>query len=96
MDEDGTVEREMQAYITIHATLAEKYLGQYVAVLDGHLIDVDSEYDAFYERIDAQYPDLFVWMTKIEEEPIPTLGFRSPRFMPNGGSKSTLTNRDYL
>lgn len=83
VDEDGALEREMQTYIGMHAALTEKYLGQHVAVLDEQLIDVDPEYDALYERIDAQYPDQFVWLTKVEVEPIPTLIFRSPRFMPN-------------
>lgn len=83
MDENDAVEREMQAYIAMHPALTEKYLGQHVAVLDGQLIDVDPEYDALYQRIEAQYPDQFVWLTKIELEPIPTLVFRSPRFIPN-------------
>jgi hypothetical protein len=81
-DEDVAVEREMQAYINMHPLLKEKYLGQHVAILDGQLIDVDKDYGALYERIDAQHPDQFVWLATVEEEPLPTLVFRSPRFLP--------------
>lgn len=77
--EDDAVVREMQAYIQMHPLLKKKYLGQHVAILNGQLIDVDEDYGALYERIDAKYPAQFVWMATIEDEPMPTLVFRSPR-----------------
>jgi hypothetical protein len=43
------------------------------------LIDHDPDHEALYRRIDAQYPDEFVWISPVEEEAIPTLVFRSPR-----------------
>ena len=81
-DEEVAVEREMQAYIALHPMLKEKYLGQHVAIFGGQLIDVDADYGALYERIDAQYPDRFVWLATVEEDPMPTLVFRSPRLEP--------------
>ncbi len=81
-DEEAAVEREMQAYIALHPRLKEKYLGQHVAIYDGKLIDVDEDYGALYQRIDAQYPDEFVWLATVEEEAMPTLIFRSPRLLP--------------
>ncbi|HFE66958.1 MAG TPA: hypothetical protein ENJ93_06820 [Chloroflexi bacterium] len=81
-DEDVAVEREMQAYIALHPMLKEKYLGQHVAIFGGQLIDVDADYGALYERIDVQYPDQFVWLATVEEDPMPTLVFRSPRLEP--------------
>ena len=81
-DEDAAVEREMQAYIALHPMLKEKYLGQHVAIYNGQLIDVDEDYGALYQRIDAQYPDEFVWLATVEEEAMPTLVFRSPRLLP--------------
>ena len=80
--EDAAVEREMQAYIALHPMLKEKYLGQHVAIYNGQLIDVDEDYGALYQRIDAQYPDEFVWLATVEEEAMPTLVFRSPRLLP--------------
>ncbi len=79
--EDAAVEREMRAYIALHPMLKEKHLGQHVAIFNGQLIDIDEDYGALYERIDAQYPDQFVWLATVEEEPLPTLVFRSPRFV---------------
>jgi len=70
---------EMQAYIALHPMLKEKYFGQYVAIYGGALIDHDPDHAALYRRIDAQYPDEFVWISLVEEEAIPTLVFRSPR-----------------
>ena len=62
--------------------IKNKYLGQHIAILNGQLIDVDEDYGALYERIDAQYPDRFVWMAAVEDEPMPTLVFRSPDSLP--------------
>jgi hypothetical protein len=73
------MEREMLAFIQMHPVLKKKYLGQHVAIFGSQLIDMDEDYAALYERIDAQYPDQFVWMATVEDEPIPTLVFRSPR-----------------
>jgi hypothetical protein len=51
-----------------------------VAIYNGRLIDEDEEYGALFERIDARYPDRFVWMTQVKDEPIETLFVRSFRF----------------
>ena len=80
--EDATVTREMEAYVALHPSLKADYLGQHVAVLDGQLIDHDNDPAALYQRIVARYGDRFVWMTAVEEEPLTTLVFRSPRIMP--------------
>ena len=77
--EEEAVEREMQAFIEMHPMLKENYPGQHVAILGGELIDVDEDYGALYKRIDAQYPDQFVWMATVTDHPMPTLVFRSPR-----------------
>ncbi|MFN8495089.1 MAG: DUF5678 domain-containing protein [Caldilineaceae bacterium] len=82
-ESDEAATPEMQAYIALHPILKEKYFGKYAAVYQGELIDMDDDFDALYDRIDMRYPDEFVWMSKVEEEPIPTLFFRSPRFIRN-------------
>ncbi len=74
--------REMEAYIALHPALKANYMGQHVAILDGQLIDHDSDPAALYERIAARYPDRFVWLTAVEEEPLATVKFRSPRIAP--------------
>ena len=77
---DPAVEREKAAYIRLHPQLKSRYLGQYVAIYGGELVDHDEDNGALFERIDECYPDEFVWMTRVDEEPIGTIHFRSPRF----------------
>ena len=70
---------EMQAFIAMHPMLKKNYFGRYVAIYKGKLIDHDTNHEALYLRIDQQYPDEFVWISPVEEEPIPTMVFLSPR-----------------
>lgn len=82
VDEDeAAVIREMQAYVSLHPGLRESYPGQHVAILDGRLVDRDTDPEALYRRIVSRYPERFVWLTKIEDEPVATLNFRSPRIV---------------
>jgi hypothetical protein len=76
---DEAVDREMQAFIALHPVLKKKYFGQYVAFHDGKLIDHDINCSALRRRIIAQYPDMFVWISEVEEEPIRTYTLRAPR-----------------
>ncbi len=54
-----------------------------MAVYQGKLVGHDLDREALYRRIDAKYPDEFVWIGPVEEEAIPTLAFRSPRIERN-------------
>jgi hypothetical protein len=74
---------EMQTFISMHPMLKENYFGQYVAIYNGKLIDHDTDHAALYSRIDAQYPDEFVWISPVEEKPIPTMVVLSPRIERN-------------
>lgn len=78
---DEAVEREMQAYLAMHPQLKRQFLGKYVAIYDGQLIDMDDNFEDLYTRIDAKFPEEFVWLTPVEEEAIPTIVVRSPRFV---------------
>jgi hypothetical protein len=78
---DEAAEHEMQAYLAMHPALKKSHLGLHVAIHGGKLVDSDQDYDALYARIDEQYPDEFVWLTTVEEQPIRTLTFRSPRLV---------------
>lgn len=79
VENDPALNREMQAYIVMHPQLKKTHFGKHVAIYEGRLIDSDDDYDTLTRRIDAQYPDQFVWVSTVEEEPIKTLVFRSPR-----------------
>ena len=80
--EDAAVMREMEAYVALHPSLKADYFGQHVAILDGQLVDHDADPAALYQRIVARYGERFVWMAAVEEEPLTTLVFRSPRILP--------------
>ncbi|MCX6048301.1 MAG: DUF5678 domain-containing protein [Chloroflexi bacterium] len=78
---DEAAAQEMQAYIELHPMLKQKYFGKHVAIHGGKLVDYDESFDALYDRIAQAYPDEFVWMSQVAEEPIETFVVRSPRFV---------------
>ncbi len=78
-ESDDAVIREMAAYLELHPQLKTQYLGQYVAIRNGRLIDHDDSYDRLFDRIDVAFPDEFVWLTRVEHEPLKTVTYRSPR-----------------
>ena len=80
---DAVIEREMQAYIALHPQLKKEYLGRFVAIHGGKLIDHDDGYDVLFDRVDLLCPDQFVWLTQVATEPLDTLVFRSPRLDPS-------------
>ncbi len=75
------MEIERQAFITMHPRLVEKFLGQYVAIYQGNLIDYDSDELALVDRIQEKYPDEVVLITEVLSNPERVLHFRSPRFI---------------
>ena len=79
LDEDPAVTREMQAYLALHPMLKKTHFGKHVAIYNEKLIDADADYDTLTRRIDAQYPDRFVWIATVSEDPIQTFVLRSPR-----------------
>lgn len=78
---DPHIEREKAAYLRLYPQLKAQYAGQYVAIYNGQLVDHDADYGALFERIDDRYPDTFVWLTRVGDEPMGTIRFRSPRFV---------------
>lgn len=77
----AAVERERNAYIRLHPFLKENFLGKHVAIYQEQLIDSDENYDALYARIDAQYPDVFVWLDTVTAAPLEVITLRSPTFI---------------
>ena len=74
------VEREKAAYVALHKTLLDKYPGHHVAIFNGEMVDHDVNGVALSTRVYQSYPDVFVLIRKVEQEPDPVLYFRSPRF----------------
>ena len=78
---DPAVDREMEAYIAMHPKLKEQYFGKYVAIYHGELVDQDDDPAMLSARINAKYPNEFVWLTQVGPDPIRTITMRSLRFV---------------
>ena len=87
-EEDPQVEQEKAAYLRLYPQLKKQYLDQYIAIRGGQLIDHDADYGALFERIDDRYPNEFVWLARVGNEPIGTFVFRSPRFVKDAAYRS--------
>lgn len=83
-DEDSIVAKEEAAFKRLHPMLREKYLGQYVAIYQGKMIDHDPDQVALFLRTKKRHPDEFIWIAPVSEEPEETYVLRSPRFVENG------------
>lgn len=73
-------ERESEAFRRMHATWREVYNGEYVAVYQGQLVDHDPTFEALLERIGKLYPDDFVLVRPIQDEPEIVYDHRSIRW----------------
>jgi len=82
-ERDPAVDREMEAYLAMHPMLLQNYPGKHVAIYGGQLVDYDDNFSALIARIERDYPNEFVWIAKVEPEPIPTFYHRSPRLIRN-------------
>ncbi|MCB0187613.1 MAG: hypothetical protein KDE31_25265 [Caldilineaceae bacterium] len=78
---DDAVARERNAYHAMHAMLKEQYLGKYVAIYQGKLIDLDDDPATLVGRTDKEYPGEFVLITRVGVEPMRTIQIRSPRLI---------------
>lgn len=75
----STMEQNVEAYKAMHGELVERYLGQYVAICDGQLIDHDLDPVALLQRMREQYPDQVILRRKVERMPERELRIRHPR-----------------
>lgn len=73
---EEVVAREIAAFHELHPTLLQQYLGEFVAIQEQTVVDHDVEKLALYERIHNMYPNQFVLMRRVEDEPEPELHFR--------------------
>lgn len=76
---DETLDKEAQAWIDLHPMLKEKYLGQYVALYRGRIIDMDSDPLLLNRRVRQIYPNEPVWISQVREKPFREIHMRSPR-----------------
>ncbi len=75
------MQREIAAFRQLHAALLKRYRGEYVAIYQGQLIDHDSDQLALLDRIEKAYPNDFVLIRPVQEQPEREFYFRSPRYI---------------
>lgn len=74
------IERETEAYRTLHAELKQRFSGEYVAIHDGELVDHDADRRALSRRVRQKYGNAAVLITPVEDEPEREFLILSPRF----------------
>ena len=74
------IDREMEAYRTSHGELKQRFLGEYVAIHHGELVDHDADRRALSRRVRQKYGSAAVLIAPVEEEPEREFLMRSPRF----------------
>lgn len=70
--------RDMQWYRTHRSSLLKRYLGQYVAILDGEVVDHGRDFGPLAARVFARFGNRSVYMPRVEASE-PTARIRSPR-----------------
>ena len=74
------IKAEARTFRSMHTELAEKYLGQYVAIHNGKVIDHDEDFQALHSRIRQRFGRQPVLLRRVEAGPERVLTFRSPQF----------------
>lgn len=75
------VRQTARAWNSLYPTLKEKYPGQYVAVFQGRVVDVDGDALSLNRRVQTNYPNETVWVSRVEEQPFLEIFTRSPRLV---------------
>ena len=62
------ISEESKIYRQRHAELKAQYLGQYIAMRDGQVVDHDTDFQTLRQRIRLQFDDTPVMITLVEDE----------------------------
>ncbi|MCB0142196.1 MAG: type II toxin-antitoxin system RelB/DinJ family antitoxin [Caldilineaceae bacterium] len=73
------MEQNVAAYKAMYDTLIERYLGQFVAICNGKLVDHDSDPVDLLTRVRTDYPNQVVLRQKVELAPERELRIRHPQ-----------------
>ena len=74
------IQQKVESFMTMHAELSERYLGQYVAVHNGEVVDHDDDFQALHERIRKRFGRQPVMIRRVESNPERAMTFRRIRF----------------
>lgn len=73
------IRAEAEAYRSLHPELTKKYIGQYVAIHNGRLVDNDKDFQTIHSRVRQRFGNQPVLIRLVETKPERELVFRSPR-----------------
>lgn len=79
-EQRSIMEQNVATFHAMHRELVEQYLGQYVAICDGKMVDHDADPILLMERIRRDYPQQIVLRRKVENVVERELRIRHPRF----------------
>jgi hypothetical protein len=71
MSRQATIDqdREIEAFQQMHSDLLVRFAGEYVAIFEAELVDHDADLAALLERVEQRYPDDFVLIRPVRQEP---------------------------
>ncbi len=72
------LDHEIAAFERLHTQLKQLYLGRWVAVHQGELVDHDKDIAALYQRVRAKYGRTSVLIRQVTEVPIEEATIRAP------------------
>lgn len=73
--------QEVEAFKAMHSRLVATYLGKYVAVFQGNVIDHDEDVVVLSQRVDEKFPNEVILVRLVEPSAERILNMRSPRFL---------------
>ena len=76
---DEKFEAEAEAYRQLHPELVKQYLGQFVAIHEGQVVDHGPDSEELFLRIKKRYGDIPVYFQLVNESGIMELRAPSPR-----------------
>lgn len=76
------MEREVEAFQTLHPQLATTHLGEWVAIHGGQVVDHDADLDALIDRVRDRFGnDAVVMLDQVLPTITREIRLRSPRFV---------------
>jgi predicted DNA-binding protein len=74
------LEAEIKAFERMHPDLKVNYLGQFVAIYEGEIVDSSVDFESLFLRVQTRFGDLPVLIRQVNEVSDEEWYFRSPRW----------------
>ena len=77
--EEAKIKTEKQHFLRQHSQLKTLYLGMYIAMHQGQIVDYDAHFESLHRRIRQTYGRTAILIREVKPDPDPPLMLRSPR-----------------